>query len=274
MCEPFRNFRKTSFSAKILFVKISAVIIAYNESRNIGEAIRSVDWADEILVVDSGSMDDTREIAESLGARVIDHPWIGFAEQKQFAIQNAENDRIISLDADERVTTELKNEILSLTGAGNLKDGYSIPRQTFYRGQKIRYGGWYPDRQLRFFDRRAGEWTPRAIHESFKLHKGATLGELSGHLLHYTVDSIEQHNRSIAERYAPLGAKQMLTDHKSTSFLNAFLSALGTFIRTYILKAGVLDGRNGLLIAYFAAHNTLMKHLIFLENRSVGRKTE
>ena len=246
-------------------VKVSAVIITFNEEKNIVEAIRSVEWADEILVVDSESVDRTRELAETLGAKVITRAWPGFAAQKQFAIDNAANDWIFSIDADERVTDELRNEIESIRSAGPTFAGYTIPRLSIYLGREIHHGGWYPDRQLRFFDRRKGKWKNRAIHESFEMDVGSSVGRLNGDLLHYSVEGPAHHARMVAERYAPLSARQMLAEGKRTSRFKAVLSGISTFVRTYILKLGFLDGFPGFLIAYFAAQNSLLKHVILLD---------
>ena len=249
----------------MLCVKVSAVIIAFNEELNVGDAIRSVAWADEILVVDSESTDRTREIAEGLGAKVVVRPWPGFAAQKQFAVESAENDWVLSLDADERVTEELRTEIQAVMGEAPTFDGYSVPRRSVYLGRRIRGGGWYPDRQLRLFNRTKGRWNGRIIHESYEMEPDARVGKLNGDLLHYSVESPRHHSRMITERYAPLGARQMLAEGKRTSPLRAAISGLSTFIRTYFLKLGFLDGFPGLLIAYFAAHNSFLKHLILLE---------
>ncbi|MGH7784117.1 MAG: glycosyltransferase family 2 protein, partial [Candidatus Binatia bacterium] len=150
-------------------MKISAVIIAFNEEGKIADAIRSVSWADEILVVDSESTDATRQIASDLGARVVIRSWLGFSKQKQFAVDAAKNDWIFSLDADERVSDVLKTEILSLLeGDKTDADGYRMPRLSFYMDRPIRHSGWYPDRQLRLFDRRRAGWNERLVHESVR----------------------------------------------------------------------------------------------------------
>ena len=249
----------------MLSVKVSAVIITYNEERNIAEAIRSVAWADEILVVDSESTDRTREIAETLGTRVIVNPWRGFAGQKQFATDSAVNDWVFSIDADERVTEDLRSEIEALGKGEPTYIGYTVPRRSVYMGRQIGHGGWYPDRQLRLFDRRHGRWKNRVIHESWELTDGSPAGKLNGDLLHYTVESPEEHARMIVERYAPLSARQMLADGKRTSRFKAVVSCVSTFLRAYLLRLGFLDGFPGLLIAYFAAHNSLLKHLLLLK---------
>ncbi|MEO6334329.1 MAG: glycosyltransferase family 2 protein [Pyrinomonadaceae bacterium] len=252
-------------------MKVSAVIITYNEEKNIEEAIRSTSWADEILVVDSESTDRTRELAESMGAKVLVNPWPGFSAQKQFAVDHASNDWIFSLDADERVTDTLENEIRELIKSDPPADGYKIPRLSVYMGRPIRHGGWYPDLQLRLFDRRRGRWNGLVVHESVEMDKGSRLFRLSADILHYSVESAAHHNKMIAERYAPLGAQKIYQDGRRTSQVNAVVSAMFAFTRAYLLKLGFLDGFAGFCIAYFAAHHTLMKHLMLIElSRSKG----
>jgi len=246
-------------------VKLSAVIISFNEEANIADAIESVDWADEIIVVDSGSTDRTVEIASKLGAKVVYKEWKGFAEQKNFAMNLASNDLILSLDADERVTPQLRSEIKAIIESGKLADAYRIPRLSIYLGREIRHGGWYPDFQIRLFNRTRGKWNDRIIHESFQPAKDASIGTLKGNLLHYSVRSTREHGEMIASRYAPLGAEQMYREGKTTGPLRAVLSGIAAFFRSYILQAGFMDGFSGFRIAYFAAHNTLLKHLILMD---------
>jgi glycosyltransferase involved in cell wall biosynthesis len=256
-------------------LKISATIITFNEAANIREACESVAWADEILVVDSGSSDATCELAESFGARVIKRDWPGFAAQKQFAVEEAVNDWIFSLDADERVSDELKESIAKLRNqpANNLADGYRIARRSFYQGRWIKGGGWYPDWQLRLFNRTRGRWTPRQIHESFKLDNGARLETLSGDILHYSVTDAAQHHRMIGERYAPLAAQQMLDEGRHTSPLKIATAAPSAFIRSYFLKGGFRDGLAGLTIASFAAHHAFLKHVMLWEKQNTGGRS-
>ena len=186
-----REFAFNSF--RIAAVKISAVIITKNEAGNIAEAIRSVDWADEVLVVDSESTDNTREIAAGTGAKVLIQPWLGFARQKQFAVNNAAHDWIFSLDADERVSLKLKDEISRLKQVNDqdLAGGYRIPRLSTYMGRQVRGGGWYPDWQLRFFNRNFGKWKDVAIHESVEMADGARVEKLAGDILHHSVAASE-----------------------------------------------------------------------------------
>ena len=247
-------------------MKISAVIITFNEEKHIADAIRSVHWVDEIVVVDSESTDETRQIAESLGASVIVNKWPGFSAQKQLAVDRAAHDWILSLDADERVSDELRAEIESVRNAsGASADGYRIPRLSYYMDRPIRHSGWYPDLQLRLFDRTKGRWNGAVIHESVSMAPDTKVGRLRGEIIHYTIDDAANHRRIIAARYAPLGAQKMIDDRRRTSPVRAVFSSWFTFIRSYFLKLGILDGFPGLCIAYFAAYNTFLKHLILLE---------
>ncbi len=251
-------------SAKIFVVKVSAVIIAFNEEEKIARAVESVNWADEILVVDSESTDKTREIAESLGAKVISQKWLGFSKQKQFGVDSAENDWIFSLDADEQVSEELKTEIVKLKHSGNNPaDGYKIPRLSYYLNRPIRYGGWYPDWQMRFFNRQKGRWKDVVIHESFEVN--GKIEKLRGDILHFSVENAAHHHRMIGERYAPLAAEQMFMNGRETSALKIVTVGFTTFFQTYFLKLGFLDGLAGFCIARFAAHHAFLKHLILWE---------
>ena len=247
-------------------MKISAVIITQNEEANIAEAIHSVDLADEVLVVDSGSSDRTREIAAELGAKVIFQPWLGFGKQKQFAVDNAQYDRILSIDADERLSPELRDEIIAIRDGDNAADGYRIPRLTTYMGRPIRHGGWYPDRQLRFFDRRKGRWKDVAVHESVEMDEGSSVAYLRGNILHKSVDTSAEHLEMIRSRYAPLAARSQIERGAAGSRLKLYLSPLGTFLGGYVFKAGFLDGTRGLRIASYAAYNTYLKHKLILKS--------
>jgi len=245
-------------------VQISAVIITYNEAEKIASAIESVRWADEILVVDSESTDRTREIAESLGAKVITQKWLGFSKQKQLAVDEAQNNWVFSLDADEIVSEELKKEILSLKNSTkDLADGYKIPRLSFYLDRPVRHGGWYPDWQLRFFNRQKGRWKDVVIHESVEIN--GKIEKLKGDLLHYSVENARHHHQMIGERYAPLAAQQMFERGRRTSQLKIATVGLTTFLQTYFLKLGFLDGLAGFSIARFAAHHAFLKHLMLWE---------
>ena len=225
--------------ATISNVKISAVIIAYNEEDKIADAVNSVKWADEIIVVDSESNDRTREIAENSGAKVIIQKWLGFSGQKQYAVDAAQNDWIFSLDADERVSEELKTEILKIKELSEEKqaDGYRISRLTFYMSRPIRYSGWYPDWQLRFFNRKKGEWKKVLIHESVQMHENARIEKLKANILHYSVESAAHHHRMIGERYAPLAAQQMYERGRKTSVMQIVFAGFSAFFQTFLAPA-------------------------------------
>lgn len=250
-------------------MKISATIITLNEAVNIRAVCESVAWADEIMVVDSGSTDETCEIAEGCGAKVIKREWPGFAAQKQFAVDQAAHNWIFSLDADERVSDKLQAEIEALRRVPDARvaDGYLIPRRSFYQGRWIKGGDWYPDWQLRLFRKSSGAWDPRLIHESVKLKKGARLGKLSGDILHYSVRDSAHHHRMIGERYAPLAAEQMFAEGRKTSAIKIATAAPSAFIRSFILKGGFRDGIAGLSIASFAAHHAFLKHVMLWEKQ-------
>jgi glycosyltransferase involved in cell wall biosynthesis len=255
-------------------VKISAVIIAGNEEAKIGDAVCSVQWADEILVVDSESTDRTRDIARENGARVLIRAWQGFSSQKQFGVDTAAHDWIFSLDADERVSPALSDEIAVIRSTGPLADGYRIPRLTSYMGRPIRHSGWYPDHQLRLFDRRRGRWSESLIHESIVMSEGARVETLREHILHFTIDSAAEHHRMIGERYAPLAARQMLESGRRTSPLTIATAGYVSFLSHYVLKRGFMDGLAGFCIARFAAHHAYLKHLLLWELQNEDRRNE
>ena len=253
-------------------MKITATIITFNEAENIRAACESVRWANEILVVDSESTDGTREIAQACGARVISRPWPGFAAQKQFAVDEARHDWIFSLDADERVSEELRHSIEDLlyTKETELADGYRIARRSFYMGCWIRGGGWYPDYQLRLYHKSRGQWQGAYIHESVKMDATAQTGTLTGDILHYSVRDAAHHHRMIGERYAPLAARQMFEQGRRTTPLRIMTAGAAAFIRSYLLKGGFRDGLAGYTIARFAAHHAFLKHLMLWEMQKNG----
>ena len=246
-------------------MKISACLITNNEENHIAEAINSIDFADEIVVVDSESTDDTRKICRGLGAKVFVQKWLGFGKQKQLAVEKCAHDWIFSLDADERVSPELSDAIREIKASGKTSDGYRISRLTFYMGRPIKHSGWYPDWQLRFFNRQKGNWKDLEIHESVEMSAGAEVTKLKKNILHYTVESPEHHHRMIGERYAPLAAKKMFENGRRTSKFRVKSAGVIAFIERYFLKLGFLDGFEGYCIAKFAAHHDFLKHLILFE---------
>ena len=238
-------------------MKISATIVTLNEERNIARAIESLRCVDEIVVVDSGSSDGTRELALRLGARVIDEPWRGYAGQKNFASQCAIFDWILSIDADEAVTEELEAEILALKRDGPRCDGYSMPRLAQYLGRWITHSGWYPDRKVRLFHREKAEWVGEYVHESVRV-TGST-GELEGKLLHFTCDTLSQHLRTL-DRYTTLAAQELLAKGSRVPMSSMVFDPAWTFVRAYVIRRGFLDGPQGLAIAWMAALYTFLKY--------------
>ena len=248
-------------------MKITATIITLNEAEHIRTACESVSWADEILVVDSGSTDRTREIAQECGARVIERKWPGFAAQKQFAAEQATHDWIFSLDADEEVSDELRASIEGLRSSNEAQvaDGYLMARRAFYMGRWIRGGGWYPDRQLRLYKKSKGRWEGAYIHETVRMKPAARLEVLRGDLLHYPGSNAAEHHRLVGERYAPLAARRMFEEGRRSSPAKIAFMGPAAFFRSFLLKGGFRDGLVGFSIAAFAAHHDFLKYLMLWE---------
>ena len=247
-------------------MKITATVITLNEEHNIAEALESLSWADEIIVVDSESTDDTVEIARRFTDRVFVRPWPGYSAQKNFAALQAINDWIFSLDADERVSEELAGEIKQLKSGGNPQAaGFEMPRLTFYLGRWIKHSGWHPDYKLRLYDRRRARWRGEFVHETLEVD--GEVERFSGNILHYTVrDASEHHSRM--DRYTSLAAKQAFLQGKRASVGSMLLSPLAVFLRSYFFKLGFLDGIQGLAIARFAAHYEFLKKIKLWEMRT------
>ncbi|MCD4683660.1 MAG: glycosyltransferase family 2 protein [Bacteroidales bacterium] len=239
---------------------ISVVIITLNEEKNIGRCIDSVkDVADEILVVDSFSDDKTEEIAKSKGAIFIQHKFEDYVKQHEFANKKATYDHILSIDADETLSENLKKSI------GNAKkywkhDGYSMNRMTNYCGKWIKHSGWYPDIQLRLYNRRKGKWVGVKIHERFTLIEGSTKGHLNGDLLHYSYNSITQHVNQ-ANKFTDITAMAAYESGKKSNGLKIFFNPIYKFIRNYFFKSGFLDGYYGFIICQISANATFLKYI-------------
>jgi glycosyltransferase involved in cell wall biosynthesis len=236
---------------------ISATIIACNEAANLPRALRSLACADEIVVVDSGSTDATPELAASLGARVIKHPWLGYAAQKNFAVNQAQHEWILSLDADEEFDDAAQAAIRSWKDSNPSADGYRFARRARYLGRWILHGGWYPDYKVRLFDRRKGCWHGDYVHESVAVR--GRVETMPGEILHYTCDTLAEHLERI-EHYTGLAAQEMLERGENVNALHRWCDPLWIFFHTYFIRLGVLDGRQGYLIARMAARYVTRKY--------------
>jgi len=238
-------------------MKITATIITFNEERNIARAIESLRCCDEILIVDSGSTDRTTELAENLGARVIEANWRGYAGQKNWAADQASNDWVLSLDADEALSEALEAEIWSLKKAGPAYDGYTMPRLARYMGRWILHSGWYPDRKLRLYDRRQAKWVGDFVHESVAV-SGRT-GHLQSNLLHFTCESLAEHIKTM-DRYTTLAAQELAARRIKVPLSRVLFAPAWSFLQSYFLNRGFLDGPEGLTISYMAAFYTFLKY--------------
>lgn len=238
-------------------MKISATIITFNEQKNIARAIESLRCCDEVVVVDSGSVDRTVEIATKLGARVVDHPWAGYAVQKNYAAQEARYDWVFSIDADEGLSEALEAEIWRLKKSGPKYDAYTMPRLAQYMGRWILHSGWHPDRKVRLYDRRKATWVGSYVHESVAVR--GTVGHLDANLLHYTCDSLSEHLATM-DRYTTLSAEQLVAGKVKIGWWRLLLDPPWTFFSTYFLKRGFLDGIEGLAIAYMASLHNFVKY--------------
>jgi glycosyltransferase involved in cell wall biosynthesis len=251
-------------------VKISATIITFNEENNIAEAINSLSWADEIIVVDSESTDNTCLIAKDLGARVFVQKWLGFGKQKQFAVEKAAYDWVFSLDADERVSADLIEKIKAIKNLPpeNLADAYKFSRLTYYMDKPINHSGWYPDWKIRLFNKNKAFWKDMLIHESIEMSENSNIEKIPKDIIHYSIESVQHHHRMIGERYAPLSAEQMYKDGRKTSVFKISTVGFFTFLKTYFLKGGFLDGFPGFCIARFASYHDFLKHLLLYEKQN------
>jgi len=248
---------------------VTATLITFNEAESIARALRSVSFADEILVVDSGSTDATVEIASRSGARVITHAWEGFAAQKNFASQQACHDWILSLDADEELNPEAQAAIQDWRVSEPSAAGYRWARRARYLGRWILHSGWYPDYKIRLFDRRRTRWEGAYVHESVKVQ--GLVETLAGEILHYTCDSLEDHRKRI-EYYTELAAREMLDRNEQVGPLTRTLLPPWAFVNSYFVHLGVLDGIQGFWIARMAARYVRRKYAKWAQFRAKAGK--
>jgi glycosyltransferase involved in cell wall biosynthesis len=239
-------------------LSLSVVVITFNEEGNLAPTLASVAWADEIIVVDSGSTDRTREVAESFHANFFVEPWKGFAAQKNFALAKATGDWILSLDADEEVEPALADEIRSVLAANPSVAGFWIPRKNFFLSRWIKHGGFYPDPKLRLFRRGKGQFEDRPVHEDIRLEGSSA--RLGHHLLHRAYPTLESYIEHM-NRYSSLGAEMVNRKQpRGFSFLDIVVRPKVTFLYNYFLRLGFLDGRQGLLLHLYHASYVSWKY--------------
>ncbi|MBA3707174.1 MAG: glycosyltransferase family 2 protein [Bacteroidetes bacterium] len=240
--------------------QLSVVIITFNEEKNIGRCLDSIQGiADDIVVVDSFSSDRTEEIAKSKGARFISHKFDGHIEQKNWAITQAKYPHVLSLDADEVVNDTLKKAILLIKNNWQF-DGYYMNRLTNYCGKWIYHCGWYPDKKLRLWDSRKGKWGGTNPHDKYDLLEGdKKTGYLKGDILHYSYYSIEQHVQQ-TEKFTTLSANALFAEGANSNLVKRYISPTFKFIQSYIFKLGILDGYYGFIICKLSANSTYLKY--------------
>jgi glycosyltransferase involved in cell wall biosynthesis len=253
--------------------KISCVIITYNESRNIRTCLESISWANEIVVVDSFSTDDTREIASAFTDKIHRLKWSGFGPAKEYARDKATGDWILSVDADEIVPDKLKEEIQRVTQSRESLDGYFLPRRSNFLGRWIRHGGWYPDLVLRLFRKEKGSFTDRMVHEKVRI--SGSVGRLRSDLLHYT-DPDFDHYLNKLNRYTTLDALQLLREGRGASVLDILFRPILTFLKMYFFKRGFLDGLPGLILAVSSSFHVFSKYvkLWHLRETAIGENPD
>ena len=237
--------------------ELSVVVITLNEASNIDAALKSVSWADEIVVVDCGSTDDTVKRARCYTDRVIHKNWTGYGAQKDYATQLARNDWVLSLDADERIPRDLADEIQALLAGKPACQGYRLPRTTLYLGQWIRTTDWYPDFQLRLYDRRVSSWSRVSVHESVSLT--GKVGQLRNEIQHHAYPDLSSHLATI-DRYTTLAATQWFNDGRRTGPINLVSHPAAAFLRNYLLRLGFVQGVPGLIVSLMNTYYVFLKH--------------
>jgi glycosyltransferase involved in cell wall biosynthesis len=253
--------------------KVSCIIIAGNEAENIGGCLESVTWCDEIIVVDSYSTDETARIAKGYTEKVFERKWEGYASQKRYAMGLAKHEWVLSLDADERISERLRQEIEAVLGKADIaEDGFYIPRLNFFVGRKIRHCKWYPDYQFRLFRRTAASIPEQAVHEGFQV-SGKT-ARLTQDMIHLTAKSFRQFANK-QHVYGELAAQEKFRTKKThrISPFSAGLHALWGFIRCYVLWLGFLDGLGGFYVSVILAYNrwTLYQTLRRLQQQASAK---
>ena len=241
-------------------VKLSAVIITFNEEKNIGRCIDSVkNVADDIVVVDSFSKDNTEAICKEKDVRFVKHQFDGHIEQKNWAITQAKYPHVLSLDADEALDKKLQKTINAVKNNW-IADGYSMNRLTNYCGKWIRHSGWYPDKKLRLWDSRKGKWAGVNPHDRFNMESGTTTKHLKGDILHYSYYSISDHIEQV-NYFTEISANAFFKSGKKSNLIKIIFSSVVKFLRDYFFRLGILDGYYGFVISVISSHATFLKYV-------------
>jgi (heptosyl)LPS beta-1,4-glucosyltransferase len=250
---------------------LSVVLIIKNEAANLDAVLSGLQWADEIVVVDGGSDDDSVAIAGQYTDKVFEYPdWQGYGIQRQRAQSHASSDWIFMLDADERVTPELAQEIQSVVANNDQTKLYAVPRLSWVFGRFIRHSGWYPDYVTRLYPRKRAGYGDDQVHEKVLYGSDMELVNLQGDLLHYTYRDME-HYLTKSAQYAAAWAEQRRQRGKRSSLPQALLHGIGCFLKMYIFRLGVLDGKQGLLLALLSAHSTFVKYADLWVKRQIEK---
>lgn len=250
--------------------RLSVIVITRDEAHNIRECLESVRWADELVVVDSGSTDGTQAVCREYTAKLIETDWPGYGPQKNRALEHATGEWILSIDADERVTPDLRREIeAAITNPGFA--AYRMPRRSSYCGRFLRHGGWWPDRVTRLFRRGHARFSDAAVHE--RLEAQGPIGELQSPLLHFSFRDLEQVLNKV-NSYSSAGAEMLVDRGKRGGLGAAVAHAVAAFVRTYVFKRGFLDGREGFMLAVSNAEGTYYRYLKAMYLRESGRRTK
>lgn len=237
---------------------LSVVIITRNEENNLARCLQSVDWADEVIVMDSHSIDKTRQIAGEYGAKVHTCDWRGYGPAKQEGVRQARGKWILSLDADEEISSALKSDINNVISQnGSDTAGYVVPRRTRFLGRWIYHCGWYPDPVLRLFRRDRGNFNDAVVHE--KVIVDGKIGHLSGEILHYSYPSLEEYFRKF-NHYTTLGAEEAFRRGRTAGTMHLVVSPFISFIRHYFIRRGFLDGMEGFIISILSSCAVFVKY--------------
>lgn len=244
---------------------LSVAIITYNEKDNIRQCLESISWVDEIVVVDSGSNDDTADICKEYGVRFFTEQWQGFARQKNSAVAKTTRQWVLSLDADESITRELREEIEATINLTDAKEGYCIARKNYFLEKWIKYCGWYPDYTLRLFKKGKGVFGEREVHESIDL-TGST-GYLKNPMIHNTYKTISDYITRL-DRYSTLAALELQKENRKYGLWHIVLRPMYTFVHMYVIRLGFLEGYYGFILSGLYSFYTFAKYIKLRELQS------